>query len=823
MQPHQSSKDRVVDYLKNNTSRADLMNPAQKINRLKQVVEKVKQENDEKSKKSRFSIQIIQAPKQTQRLQQISQVQTNSQAEIEIEQQKQSSIITQLSPQPSEHDKQLLIQNLNSNITEQDLEQSPKSLVDFDNDVSQRSAESQLFSSHDHIPESQIDSVQQRQQFLNQGASDGPLKQEIIELVQTTPRVKRNQEPKLIKLKDESIHQKQLDDIDSKQTTEQQLPVLLSQSQLPSKQQIIYIEEPKDVKSPRHVPEIVVNLNQKNQEEVADEKSSTKLQKKTIIIQAKNNQVSQIDEEQKQKQELIQQQQLQKIKEEQEEQEKQEQQRQRQESERQRQESERSEHTRKQQRQGTQKVLQTKQQEQLKQQKQEEQQRQEQQEKQQKQEKQEKAEQKQLKQAKSEKKLISQNQNKQQFIMTEYIDQLDEILQINVTTQDRLYYYLQPGNNSLIIKKLLAIRKIWVQEENINSKFLSLKWLHNKRGANFEYQQQNPTLQHSINHFEYQWEFSDRLKFYETFNAFLQTRKKNIWDYMPIQFNIDFEGNFEDSLNQMYFYMQKMKQWIYDKKQLKKVFDINIKEPKQLPKYQPTLDYSKFILKPSNMADGKGHQIVNNFEDIVNYIELYRRGLQSPIKEYKVDEKGDIQDIEFQSMLRFSQFVIQHYLSNSMLINNKRFSLKFWVLINHYDDSFISRDGIVHFTENSRQSQYLYSSMQGQIEKQVKIDDVEQQLKEITYLACCAAKIKLNPNTRPNTFEIFQFEFMLDDKGKVFLIDINSNVKWETPTQELQQYVPLLINDALKLTVDLIFPHNDVKFDLNSNWDRLRK
>ena len=33
----------------------------------------------------------------------------------------------------------------------------------------------------------------------------------------------------------------------------------------------------------------------------------------------------------------------------------------------------------------------------------------------------------------------------------------------------------------------------------------------------------------------------------------------------------------------------------------------------------------------------------------------------------------------------------------------------------------------------------------------------------------------------------------------------------------------LYLDDALKLTVDLIFPHNDVKFDLNSNWDRLRK
>ena len=53
----------------------------------------------------------------------------------------------------------------------------------------------------------------------------------------------------------------------------------------------------------------------------------------------------------------------------------------------------------------------------------------------------------------------------------------------------------------------------------------------------------------------------------------------------------------------------------------------------------------------------------------------------------------------------------------------------------------------------------------------------------------------------------------------------NSNIRVIKIYTIINKYIIIskILDDALKLTVDLIFPHNDVKFEMNSNWDRLRK
>ena len=64
----------------------------------------------------------------------------------------------------------------------------------------------------------------------------------------------------------------------------------------------------------------------------------------------------------------------------------------------------------------------------------------------------------------------------------------------------------------------------------------------------------------------------------------------------------------------------------------------------------------------------------------------------------------------------------------------------------------------------------------------------------------------INANNKNKSFEIFGYDFMIDYDLKVWLIEINSNPSITTGGKVLDAYVPRMIDDAFKLTIDKIFP-----------------
>ena len=57
---------------------------------------------------------------------------------------------------------------------------------------------------------------------------------------------------------------------------------------------------------------------------------------------------------------------------------------------------------------------------------------------------------------------------------------------------------------------------------------------------------------------------------------------------------------------------------------------------------------------------------------------------------------------------------------------------------------------------------------------------------------------------------------MIDSNFKVWLIEINTNPCIEESSKLLEAYIPRIINDALKLTIDVIFKK---KPGQNDTWD----
>lgn len=65
---------------------------------------------------------------------------------------------------------------------------------------------------------------------------------------------------------------------------------------------------------------------------------------------------------------------------------------------------------------------------------------------------------------------------------------------------------------------------------------------------------------------------------------------------------------------------------------------------------------------------------------------------------------------------------------------------------------------------------------------------------------------KINPNSKRFCFEIFGYDFMIDESLKSWLIEVNTNPCLEETSQLLKQYLPRMIDDAFKLNLDVIFP-----------------
>ena len=68
-----------------------------------------------------------------------------------------------------------------------------------------------------------------------------------------------------------------------------------------------------------------------------------------------------------------------------------------------------------------------------------------------------------------------------------------------------------------------------------------------------------------------------------------------------------------------------------------------------------------------------------------------------------------------------------------------------------------------------------------------------------------ATKHTLDPNRRRSCFELFGYDFIIDEDFNVWLIEVNTNPCIEESSSILKVYLPRMIDDMLKLSVDQMF------------------
>lgn len=64
---------------------------------------------------------------------------------------------------------------------------------------------------------------------------------------------------------------------------------------------------------------------------------------------------------------------------------------------------------------------------------------------------------------------------------------------------------------------------------------------------------------------------------------------------------------------------------------------------------------------------------------------------------------------------------------------------------------------------------------------------------------------KIDPLRNKNAFEIFGYDFMIDENFKVFMIEANTNPSLEICCPLLARIIPELLDNSLRIAVDPLF------------------
>jgi len=85
------------------------------------------------------------------------------------------------------------------------------------------------------------------------------------------------------------------------------------------------------------------------------------------------------------------------------------------------------------------------------------------------------------------------------------------------------------------------------------------------------------------------------------------------------------------------------------------------------------------------------------------------------------------------------------------------------------------------------------------------------QMHEVVVKTFNAVRRTLDPNRRKFCFELFGYDFILDEDFNTWLIEVNTNPCIEESSALLKTLLPRMIEDMMRLTVDVVFPKNSIR------------
>ena len=252
-----------------------------------------------------------------------------------------------------------------------------------------------------------------------------------------------------------------------------------------------------------------------------------------------------------------------------------------------------------------------------------------------------------------------------------------------------------------------------------------------------------------------------------------------------------------------------------------------------------TSKYNYWIVKPPDLFQGMGIKVFKDFKEINEHCQNLFKGIEKVTAEY--EEYCKKRNIELKPKIHKSEYIlIQKYLDNPLLYYDRKFDIRCYVLVDYCFNVFICREGhlkacsqnydltnldiFTHITNYSLQkrckdfSKYeqgneisfkkfielLDSTNKGKGKKIFK--RIFEKMKEEIQLSMNAVGRKLKGVPKVLSFQIFGYDFIIDQKFNPWILEINDNPGLEISSELISHLIPRMIDDAVRLTVDKVFP-----------------
>ena len=261
-------------------------------------------------------------------------------------------------------------------------------------------------------------------------------------------------------------------------------------------------------------------------------------------------------------------------------------------------------------------------------------------------------------------------------------------------------------------------------------------------------------------------------------------------------------------------------------------------------------DKNYWIMKPPDLYQGKCIEICNNFEEIQKKCKKMFKGVDKTIIAELEDEEisyddddedeNEYEDIYAKKPTKFyccNDIIIQKYLDNPLLYHNRKFDIRCFVLIDSNLNVYFCKEGhlkgcsefydlnktnkFIHITNYSFQknssnfekfeigNEISYNDFKKFLKKEGiplhKFDDMINQMKyliKLSFKAVSNKLIKINPVL---CFEIFGYDFIIDNDFKPWILEINDNPGLCISSPVIEKLIPRMLDDAFRLTIDKVF------------------
>ena len=253
------------------------------------------------------------------------------------------------------------------------------------------------------------------------------------------------------------------------------------------------------------------------------------------------------------------------------------------------------------------------------------------------------------------------------------------------------------------------------------------------------------------------------------------------------------------------------------------------------------------IIEEEEMKNNTNNNTINKSN--INTLTISRNNnndneSEDEIEEDKKKKKGN-------SMYISNTIVLQKYLDNPLLYNKRKFDIRCYVLVDSNLNVFFCREGhlkgssekydlnntnkFIHITNYSLQkksnkfekyeygNEISFKDFKLFLEKEnISLDNFDNLINDMKYLIKISMNSvgkKLFKTENVLCFEVFGYDFIVDNNFKPWILEINNNPGLGISSPVIEKLVPRMFDDALRLTIDKIFDtkYHDSCFDKDNN------